>query len=115
MGRYQDELREIQDPSREIRELIPEVYDGFAKMHRAAYSDGALPGGVKELIAVAIAVSEGCEGCIASHARGAVRKGITREEFSEMLGVALQMRGGPASVYGPKAWEAFKEFEERYR
>jgi hypothetical protein len=27
-----------------------------------------------------------------------------------MLGVALLMDGGTASVYAPRAWEAFEEF-----
>ncbi len=94
--------------------MIPEVYEGFAKMHHAAYTDGALPGVVKELIAMAIAIVEGCEGCIASHARGAARKGATPEQVAEMIGVAIQMQGGPATVHGPKAWRAFSEFRERY-
>ena len=65
-------------------------------------------------IAIAIAIAEGCEGCIASHARAAARKGVSLEQVAEMIGVSIQMQGGPATVYGPKAWEAFKEFEERY-
>ena len=30
-----------------------------------------------------------------------------------LLGVALLMDGGTASVYGPRAWEAFQQFAER--
>ena len=74
----------------------------------------ALTAGTKELIAVGIAISKGCRGCIASHTRGAARKGVTEEQMAETIGVAIQMGGGPASIYGPQAWEAFKEFKERY-
>lgn len=114
MGHYHSVVKDIQGPTRELREMIPEVYEGFAQMHHAAYSDGALSGGTKELIAIAIAIVEGCEGCIAAHARAAARKGVTPEQMAEMIGVSIQMQGGPATVHGPKAWEAFKEFKERY-
>jgi AhpD family alkylhydroperoxidase len=62
------------------------------------------------VIAVAIAVSKECDGCIAYHARGAAMKGASREELAEVLAVALLMNGGPASVYGPRAWAAFDQF-----
>jgi AhpD family alkylhydroperoxidase len=77
---------------------------------------GSLSRVTKELIALAIAVTTQCDGCIASHASAAARQGATSEEVAEALGVALLMAGGPASVYGPRAWEAFHEFapERRY-
>ena len=37
-------------------------------------------------------------------------QGATEEETVEALGVALLMAGGPASVHGPRALKAFKEF-----
>ncbi|MEA3503322.1 MAG: carboxymuconolactone decarboxylase family protein [Actinomycetota bacterium] len=115
MGQYQDEIKKVGPPSVELRERLPEVYEGLATTYRAVYKDGALSAATKELMAVAIAVSQGCTGCIASHARGAARKGATEEQMAETIGVTIQMGGGPASVYGPEAWEAFKEFRERYR
>jgi AhpD family alkylhydroperoxidase len=65
---------------------------------------------MKELIALAIAVSTECDGCIAYHARAAAVKGATRDELAEVLGVTLLMGGGPASIYAPRAWTAFDEF-----
>jgi AhpD family alkylhydroperoxidase len=114
MGEYQDEIKKTGPATQELREYIPGVYEGFATTYRAVYTDAALTAGTKELIAVGIAISKGCKGCIASHTRGAARKGVTEEEMAETIGVAIQMGGGPASIYGPQAWEAFKEFKERY-
>jgi len=114
VGQYQDELKKIAGPTSELRERIPEVYEGFTTTYRAVYRDDALSGAVKELFAVAIAISQGCTGCIVSHVRGAVRKGATEAEFAEMIGVTIQMGGGPASVYAPVAWDAYQEFKERY-
>jgi AhpD family alkylhydroperoxidase len=106
----QDELRE---PSRALRRAIPGVYDGYRQMHAAAYAAGALDEKTKELIALAIAVSKECDGCIASHARGAARTGATEAEVAEALGVTITMNGGPATVYGPRAFAAFREFADK--
>ena len=69
----------------------------------------------KELIALAIATSEHCDGCMASHARGAARAGATEAEVAETLGVCIQMMGGPGTVYAPRAFAAFREFAEYLR
>ncbi len=95
-----------------LRELIPDVWSGFAQLHQSALASGELDSATKELIALAISVVEGCDGCIASHARGAARRGATRQQVAEALGVTLLMDGGPASVYGPRALAAFDEFTE---
>lgn len=83
-----------------LRDAIPAVWQGYADMSRAALADGALSATVKELIALAIAVTRECDGCIAAHARGAARRGATAQEVAEALGVAIAMNGGPATVYG---------------
>jgi AhpD family alkylhydroperoxidase len=105
-----DELRE---PTRQLRQAIPAIYQGFAQLHQAALAAGALDAKTKELIALAIAVSTQCDGCIAAHARGAARKGATPQEAAEAIGVAILMSGGPATVYGPRAFAAFQEFREQ--
>ncbi|MEZ5140744.1 MAG: carboxymuconolactone decarboxylase family protein [Acidimicrobiales bacterium] len=51
-----------------------------------------------------------CDGCISYHARAAAKAGATHAEVAEALGVALLMDGGTASVYGPRAFDAFCEF-----
>jgi AhpD family alkylhydroperoxidase len=104
---------EIREPARALRRAIPGVYDGYRQLHAAAYAAGALDPKYKELIPLAIAVSEQCDGCIASHARGAVRTGATEAEVAEALGVVIAMNGGPGTVYGPRAFAAFREFREQ--
>ena len=74
--RIQEELRE---PERALRRAIPEVYDGHRRLQAAAFASGALDVKTKELIALAIAVTNQCDGCIAAHARRAVRRGAVEE------------------------------------
>jgi AhpD family alkylhydroperoxidase len=105
-----DVLADLRGPARELRRLIPEVYDGFSKLHGSAMAGGVLDAKTKELIALAISVSTQCDGCIASHARGAHKQGATPEEVAEAIGVTLMMSGGPATVYGPRAMAAYQAF-----
>jgi AhpD family alkylhydroperoxidase len=110
MDRYSDVIGELVEPTESLREMSPEVWAGFAHLHRSAVADGALSAKVKELMALSIAVVKQCDGCIAYHAKAAARRGANAEEVAEALGVALLMDGGTASVYGPRAWDAYREF-----
>lgn len=110
MGCGKDVQYELRRPARELRRAIPQVYEGFAHLYSAALEAGALDSKTKELIALAISVSKECDGCIASHARGAARQGATPEEVAEAIGVTILMNGGPATVFGPRAFAAFGEY-----
>lgn len=103
-------LQQLGAEGRELRALIPDVYSGFGELHKAAFADGAVDKKTKELIALAIAISVKCDGCIASHARGAALAKATEQEVAETIGVAISMNGGPGTVYGPRALAAFREF-----
>jgi AhpD family alkylhydroperoxidase len=107
-------LEGLRGPSKALRTAIPDVYAGFSAMHKAALEGGAVDARTKELIALGISVAQQCDGCIASHARGAAMKGATPEEVAETIGVAILMIGGPGTVYGPRAYDAFLEFHEKY-
>ena len=105
-------LNELKPQHRALRQMIPEVYDGFGALSRASLGTGAIDAKIKELIAMVIGVVEGCDGCIASHARGAARAGATKQEAAEVIGVSIMMHGGPATIYGARAFAAFCEFAD---
>ncbi len=109
---YKDVNDELGPQHRALRQMIPDVYRGFNEMSKAALAPGALETKTKELMAMAMGVVHGCDGCIASHARGAVRAGATKEEAAEAIGVAIFMSGGPGTVYGARAYTAFCEFAD---
>jgi AhpD family alkylhydroperoxidase len=81
-------------------------------MSKAAMASGALDAKYKELIALAIGIVHGCDGCIASHAKAAVRAGASKEEAAEAVGVSIMMYGGPGTIYGARAYAAFCEFAD---
>ena len=108
---YGTDVREgLRIPARELRHAIPQVYAGYKELHDAALAAGALDVRTKELIALASAVSKECDGCIAAHAHAAVLHGATPAEAAEAIGVTFLMNGGPATVYGARAFAAFQEF-----
>jgi AhpD family alkylhydroperoxidase len=107
---YRDVIRSLREPTNGLRDVTPGVWRAFGELHEAATADGEVPRRIKEAAALAISVVKRCDGCIAYHARAAARAGATPGEVAELLGVALLMDGGSASVYAPRAWEAFGEF-----
>jgi AhpD family alkylhydroperoxidase len=109
---YHDVLTDLNPQHRALRQMIPEVYRGFAEMSNGALTSGALDKKDKELMAMAIGVVAGCDGCIASHAQGAARAGASKEEAAEAIGVSILMHGGPATIYGARAYAAFCEFAD---
>jgi AhpD family alkylhydroperoxidase len=72
--------------------------------------DEALPARIKELIALAIAVTRECDGCIVADATSSAAAKATEAEVAEAMGVAILMNGGPGTVWGPRALAAFREF-----
>src|SRR5271165_5091087 len=86
---------ELRVPTRELRHAIPQVYAGYKELHDSALAPGVLDARTKELIALAIAVSKECDGCIAAHAHAAVQHGASPEEAAEAIGVTFLLNGGP--------------------
>jgi AhpD family alkylhydroperoxidase len=110
MHDHHETLRELREATRSLRDAMPDTWSEFTALHDAAMAGGEVPARIKEAAALAISVVKRCDGCIAYHARAAARAGATPGEVAELLGVALLMDGGPASVYAPRAWEAFSQF-----
>lgn len=96
-----------------LRKEIPEVMQGFAMVSQAATKDSALNKKTKELIALALAISSRCDGCIGMHTSALIRHGITREELLETLSMAIYMGGGPSIVYAADALKAFDELSNQ--
>lgn len=61
------------------------------------------------MIALAVAVTTRCDGCISVHAERAVKQGASREEIAEALGVAVSLNAGAALVYSARVMEAMSQ------
>ncbi len=96
----------------DLRKDIPDVMQGFSAMASASLKDGALDKKTKELIALSIGVAGHCKGCIGFHVKALVALGVSREEITEALGMAIYMGGGPSLMYAAEAMQAFEEFSK---
>lgn len=93
--------------------LNPELIRGLVAMDNAAAKTGRLEPKVHELIALAVAVTTRCDGCIAVHTEKAVGHGATREEISEALGVAIALNAGAALTYSARVLDAHAQLPSR--
>jgi len=92
-----------------LRKAQPEAMQGFGQLARAAMTEGAISAKNKELIALAIGVTQHCSGCVGFHVKALVKLQCTRAELEEMLTVCVYMGGGPALMYTAEvlaAWDA---------
>lgn len=105
MTTAKDTLKDAQRRIGLFAKSSPELFGGFARISKVATTAGAFSAAQRELIAVAIAVSKGCEDCIVYHVDAALKHGATEAELVEVLEVAVEMGGGPAVMYGAKALE----------
>ncbi|MBR7780213.1 carboxymuconolactone decarboxylase family protein [Undibacterium rugosum] len=102
----------ISDKLGTFRQGQSEAMQGFGQLARAALAAGALDAKQKELIALAIGVTQHCSGCIGFHTKALIRLECTRQELEEMLSICVYMGGGPALMYVAEvlgAWDAFSE------
>ena len=108
---YIEYHKHLEERLAQLGQELPGPMSGFARLHKKAVEDGALSNKVKELMALAISIIVGCEGCIAYHVHDAVAAGATRQELLETVGVGLLMGGGPGSIYAAHAMDAIEQFQ----
>jgi AhpD family alkylhydroperoxidase len=86
-----------------------EMARGFGVLSKAAKDGGSLDLKTKEFVALGIAVAERCDPCIGFHVEALIKTGATREELADMLGMVVQMGGGPSLMYAAKCLECWDE------
>lgn len=98
---------------REYSTLSPQVVAGLRTLDAAPAASGKLDPKIHELVALAVAVTTRCDGCIAVHARKAVERGASTEEIVEVLGVAIALNAGAAMVYSAHVLDAVAAITQR--
>jgi len=108
MSHYHDseDLKRLRD----IREVAPEDFKGFAALDAIVRREGgAIPVKYRELIALAVACTTQCPYCLDAHTRGAKRAGATRQEVAEAAMLAAALRAGAAATHGALAMKLFDQ------
>lgn len=92
-----------------FRKSQPEAMHAFGQLAKAAMAEGSISAKHKELMALAIGVTQHCSGCIGFHVKALQKLNCTRAELEEMLNVCVYMGGGPALMYAAEtltAWDS---------
>ncbi len=89
----------------------PAVMEAFAAEMKAAFAPGRLDPLTKELVYLAVSITNQCEYCIASHGAMARQKGMTDEMHEEFMAVVLAAQKGNkiAMAYRVPVDAAFEE------
>ncbi|MVW77826.1 carboxymuconolactone decarboxylase family protein [Bordetella sp. 02P26C-1] len=111
MNNWTDTLTNLRKAAGALAESNPPVVAAYRGLNEALAKGQALDAKTRELIALAVAVTTRCDGCISSHAAAAHQAGATKEEVAEALGTAIALNAGAAYVYSARALEAFGEFQ----
>lgn len=90
----------------EIAGVSPDTVRGYRTLGEAGSKTGKLDAKTRELIALAVAVTVRCDGCIVTHTDAALKHGATKEEMIEALGVAVATNAGAALVYSARVMDA---------
>jgi AhpD family alkylhydroperoxidase len=96
----------------DLGKLSPDTVRGYAALGGAGAKTNHLEAKTRELIALAVAISLRCDGCITVHTEAARKLGATREEIAEALGVAISVNAGAALVYSTRTLDAFAAAQE---
>lgn len=106
LNNWPELLQNNRKASKAFADANPGMMQAFQNLNAAQGSNGALDAKTRELIALAVAVTTRCDGCIAAHAAAARKAGVTEAELSDALGTAIALNAGAAYVYTVRAMEA---------
>jgi AhpD family alkylhydroperoxidase len=90
----------------ELGKLTPDTLAGYQALSGAGKKTHQLDAKTRELIALAVAVTTRCDGCITVHSAEALKHGASHEEIAEALGVAVALNAGAAMVYSARVLDA---------
>jgi AhpD family alkylhydroperoxidase len=91
----------------DLGRLSPGTARGYRELSNAGSQENVLGAKTRELIALAVAVTRQCDGCITIHTDAALKNGATREEVAEALGVAIAVNAGASLVYSARVIDAY--------
>ncbi|MCI2399371.1 carboxymuconolactone decarboxylase family protein [Aliiroseovarius subalbicans] len=110
---WNDKFTTLKGQIRGLNAANPAATKGFGGLSKAVKEDGVVEFKTKEFVALGIAVATKCESCIMFHVNALIRIGATREEVADVLGMAIQMGGGPSLMYASKALDCFDEMSAK--
>ena len=104
-NKYHDQVRQ---GIAGIGRANPDIVRGYRMLSDSGKKTDLLGAKTRELIALAVAVTVQCDGCIVVHTEAALQNGATEEEILKALSVAITVKEGTALIYSTRALDAVK-------
>ena len=92
---------------KEMATANPDIVKAYAGLNQANAKSTRIDAKTRELIALGVAITLRCDGCINAHTDAAIKAGATKEEVVDALGVAIMVNAGAAMVYSARTIDAF--------
>jgi AhpD family alkylhydroperoxidase len=109
-------MEKLLEGDAEVRRYKDKVYEASPVIGAAdqmycneLYKDSALPGKMKRLVGIAVAVGTGSDSCLVNQTKCAVELGATKEEIMEVVSVAIVMGGKAALAYSARVVKVLEE------
>ena len=110
---WKDYRGQINAAVKEIGMINPDLVKAYAAFHHANSASKHLDAKTRELIALAVAVTVRCDGCINVHSEAAARHGASKDEIVDALGVAIMVNAGATMVYSAHTIDAFNAYSQK--
>ena len=91
---------QLPEPYTDLKERFPDLMDAYERLGAAAADAGPLSEREQRLVKLGMAIGAGLEGATHSHARRALRDGLTDREIRHAVALGVTTLGLPAMVRG---------------
>jgi AhpD family alkylhydroperoxidase len=81
-----------------LAEELPEVWEAYRALGKAAAEAGPLNARTRRLIKLALSVGARSEGAVHSHTRQAIEEGLAPEELRQVSALTITTLGFPAAM-----------------
>lgn len=109
---YKAKIADMRGELRVMNRLIAQTSAAFGDLSKVVKDSPAVGVKEKEYVALGIAIALRCEPCINFHVEAMIKAGATREELGDVLGMCIQMGGGPSVMYAAHALACWDELTQ---
>lgn len=109
---YRAKIADMRSELKVMNKLIPQTAAAFGDLSKVVKDSPGVSVREKEYVALGIAIAQRCEPCINFHVEALMKTGATRDQLADVLGMCIQMGGGPAVMYAAHALACWDELSQ---
>ena len=95
-----EKIDELPSGAGEVARAYPAVWEAYEALGKAAAEAGPLDERTRRLVKLALSIGASSEGAVHSHARRALKEGVSTDELKHVALLAITTLGLPQAVKG---------------